>query len=745
MFGRYLVTNTIPEWRSRYLNYHHLKARHHRMSLGLRQAEEPLLPSKAPAPTPVPVSSAGDEERRLRREYGRNFDRVDQFYVERVAEDGAAVLAAASTLNLLGMGPPPPVELQVFGGPLGLPSVSVMSVSLASMAPPPEHSSRPEQIRRSLWRVFDELSRLERFCELNRQGFEELVEKVRQRPRGDYLADELQQNLESLSFYDRHRLKDLLRIIPTVYAEAFTSGNMFEAMVTLSQRPDGTSNWRLFLLGLFMGLAVLLLLVALIWWFHTPATHFVQNNEVFLLFRSLGLAILLVWMWGVDLYICIRTGLNYVFLFNFDPRKHKTNYLRLFEIAACLTVVWLLALVLYLFSCSPPKPTPFFGRVWPPLWPLILWCICIVLFVAYQISARLSFIRELVRIFLAPLFRMRFRDSFIADQLVSLSIIWQDIVFSICFYTSDAWSHECRCLHANAYLKSLVTIIPSFLRMVQCFRQHYDNAERWWVPTKVLGNAGKYSSSIVVSVLSALRSKTKYDALTWVWLVAVVINTVYNFSWDISQDWGLMKRGNTVRPLLRDVLVFRPPALYYCAMGLDLLLRLMWTLTISPGTILLVSKMRMDVLMTIIAAVEIFRRGMWNVFRIENEHVHQFKPATPVPTPASTPASTPAVTPDVTPAQSRRGSPCCLLGTTPAQSTRTSPCCLMGATPTQSTRVSPWVGPSAIAAAAVTAAAQAAAAAGAPPAVAPVAELEMEPLSLSDPQPLEQGEQKEGS
>lgn len=58
--------------------------------------------------------------------------------------------------------------------------------------------------------------------------------------------------------------------------------------------------------------------------------------------------------------------------------------------------------------------------------------------------------------------------------------------------------------------------------------------------------------------------------------------------------------------------------MYYIAIPSNLILRLMWTLTISPESIGIV--MNPLIFAAILSAVEIFRRAQWNLYRLENEH-----------------------------------------------------------------------------------------------------------------------------
>jgi hypothetical protein len=49
-------------------------------------------------------------------------------------------------------------------------------------------------------------------------------------------------------------------------------------------------------------------------------------------------------------------------------------------------------------------------------------------------------------------------------------------------------------------------------------------------------------------------------------------------------------------------------------------MRVLWTLTISPEAIN--SLLHPDLFTTLLAAIEIYRRCLWNLFRVENEQLN---------------------------------------------------------------------------------------------------------------------------
>lgn len=58
---------------------------------------------------------------------------------------------------------------------------------------------------------------------------------------------------------------------------------------------------------------------------------------------------------------------------------------------------------------------------------------------------------------------------------------------------------------------------------------------------------------------------------------------------------------------------------YYFGIIEDLILRFSWTLSMS---LIQAGYIEGDVMMTILSPLEVFRRFIWNYFRLENEHLN---------------------------------------------------------------------------------------------------------------------------
>ncbi|THD00369.1 hypothetical protein EYZ11_000096 [Aspergillus tanneri] len=100
-----------------------------------------------------------------------------------------------------------------------------------------------------------------------------------------------------------------------------------------------------------------------------------------------------------------------------------------------------------------------------------------------------------------------------------------------------------------------------------------------------------------------------------------LLNAVYCSVWDLAMDWSL---GN-------------PPWVYYVAMGLNVIVRFNWIFY----AIFTKDIQHSAVLSFAVSFAEICRRGVWTIFRVENEHctnVLLFRASRDVPLPYEVPS-----------------------------------------------------------------------------------------------------------
>nr|XP_023693901.1 xenotropic and polytropic retrovirus receptor 1 homolog [Paramormyrops kingsleyae] len=111
------------------------------------------------------------------------------------------------------------------------------------------------------------------------------------------------------------------------------------------------------------------------------------------------------------------------------------------------------------------------------------------------------------------------------------------------------------------------------------------------------------------------------DVFFYLLIIFSAINSCYTLVWDLKMDWGLFDRSAGENTFLREEIVYPQKAYYYCAIVEDVILRFAWTIQISLTT-LNIFPSASDILSTVLAPLEVFRRFVWNFFRLENEHLN---------------------------------------------------------------------------------------------------------------------------
>lgn len=426
--------------------------------------------------------------------------------------------------------------------------------------------------------------------------------------------------LTKYRFYrNRHHLEPLIRETEIVYARCFTEGHRTSAMKKLRFTDDGEKDSvSTFGFGLLGGIS-LALIVLIIYICSVVDSSLLDDLEpVLIIYRMISMILLMTWYWGMDMLIWSYYRINYVFIFEFNSKSH-TRYQNVLYAASLFTFLTATSLVLYLLCgiqyYDPTTQIPVFqwlSHIPPPAIPLTVIILLIIVFVFYSIRSQGWLILTIARTMAAPFVKVRFKDFFIADQLMSTVIVLFDIEFTICYFIVDAFQGSDTCRTSHLWIKPVIAILPSLWRFLQSLRRYFD------LKKKVhLFNAGKYLTGMIVALSSSLRQPTHgfdHGIFIW-WLIFVVISTIYSFYWDIQKDWTLFPTCCKMREHR-----MLPKGSYIFAGIFNFVLRILWTLTISP--FVLKDFGRTQLFSTILAALEVTRRAMWNVFRLENEQIN---------------------------------------------------------------------------------------------------------------------------
>ncbi|XP_017778007.1 PREDICTED: xenotropic and polytropic retrovirus receptor 1 isoform X1 [Nicrophorus vespilloides] len=600
-FAEHLSAHITPEWRKQYINYEEMKAM---LYVAVEEA---------------PCSESVDPEI-LNRHY-HSFDehffhycdkelkKINTFYAEKLAE----ATRKFATLN---------TELKT-------------SLAEARHRPKSHHNSdqpvtkkpaipprKIQEFKTAFSEFYLSLILLQNYQSLNHTGFRKILKKHDKLFSVDMGAKWHAECVEISHFYTNKDIDKLITHTENTFISSLESGDRQKAMKRLRVPPLGEqrSPWTTFKVGLFSGsFIVLLIAVVLSAIFHEGTS---ENLKIaFRLYRGPLLIIEFLFLMGVNVYGWRSSGVNHVLIFELDPRNHLSEQ-DLMELAAIFGVVWTLSILSFLYSSSLSIP--------PYVNPLSLTVIMLLFLVnplkVFRYDARYWFLKICVRMIGAPFFHVNFADFWLADQLNSLVAALLDFQFLLCFYFSNGNWLEAgdlgQCQEKNFIIRPIVNCIPAWIRFAQCLRRYRDSKEAF----PHLVNAGKYSSTFFSVIFATLRAfyNDQYEdpmdnPFLYLWIAASFISSCYAYTWDIKMDWGLFDKSAGENRFLREEIVYSSTFFYYFAIMIDLVLRFAWGLSFYLTENKFVSG---DLMTSILAPLEVFRRFVWNFFRLENEHLN---------------------------------------------------------------------------------------------------------------------------
>lgn len=351
------------------------------------------------------------------------------------------------------------------------------------------------------------------------------------------------------------------------------------------------------------------------------------RDPAFRLYRGVGNVTLCAWVWAGCVKVWRAYGVDYCRCIGLDPSNDHLA-------GACAVGMDLSFAFLLSFLCfakaqrlalqNPLEvPSPF-AHAFP------------ILLLAYTTQRLLlpwgskgkPGMLTFWRCVISPFYPAPFPYGLAGDALTSTSRVIVDLCFAFIYAFSGArsWLGSSAAAELKfdtvgsamwwaSYVAPALTLAPLWIRFQQCLRRARDDSARW--PN--LPNAGKYAAALLVGVWGAARSGVHSSPL---WVTAFAAATFYQFFWDVMMDWDLLSY-STASIGMRSRRLFPQRWVYPAAVITNFLLRFFWTVTIipeAPGRFLFTPAFQRT-LGPFVAAVEVIRRGMWAVFRVEAEHL----------------------------------------------------------------------------------------------------------------------------
>lgn len=237
-----------------------------------------------------------------------------------------------------------------------------------------------------------------------------------------------------------------------------------------------------------------------------------------------------------------------------------------------------------------------------------------------------------IRLVFSGFFPVQFGDFFLGDIVCSLTYSMSQFATLGCLTFND--SKEDKCRYEKLMWIGILSCLPSYWRFVQCVRRYFDSYD--WFPH--LLNAFKYLLGISFNAsLYWYKSWPQMQKFKVLLIVFGCLNSTLTSIWDLIMDWSLLQT-KSKNFLLRDDLYLcgkknwksgkyssKKKCIYYFIMVFDVVVRYEWVFYMVKNN---TDYVRHPLIALAMATLEILRRFVWVILRVENEHVanvHLFK------------------------------------------------------------------------------------------------------------------------
>ncbi|KAJ4956106.1 hypothetical protein NE237_012889 [Protea cynaroides] len=486
-----------------------------------------------------------------------------------------------------------------------------------------------KMIRGAFVELYKGLGLLKTYSSLNMLAFTKILKKF------DKVADQQASEnylkvVKRSHFISSDKVVRLADEVESIFTKHFTNDDRKKAMKYLRPQQQKESHMVTFLVGLFTGCFVTLFGVyAILAHLSGMFSAGGYMETIYPIFSMFALLSLHLFMYGCNLFMWKNTRINYNFIFEFSPStalKYRDAFLICTSLMTAVVGAMVVHLLLRSSGFSPTQVDAIPGV-------LLLFFISLLIcpFNIFYRSTRYYFIRVIRNIISSPFCKVLMVDFFMADQLTSQIPLLRHLESAACYLLAGSFeTHRYEMCHSSKLFRELAYVIsfsPYYWRAMQCARRWFDEGD-----VNHLANLGKYVSAMVAA--GARLTFGMQPTLLWKVIVIATssIATVYQLYWDFVKDWGVLN-SKSKNPWLRDELILKNKSIYYVSIVINLVLRLAWVETVMHFSLGSVEYRLLDFSL---ASLEIIRRGHWNFYRLENEHLNnvgKFRAIKTVPLP----------------------------------------------------------------------------------------------------------------
>ncbi|XP_052191603.1 phosphate transporter PHO1 [Diospyros lotus] len=491
-----------------------------------------------------------------------------------------------------------------------------------------------KMIRGAFVELYRGLGLLKTYSSLNMVAFTKILKKFdkvsSQQASNNYLKI-----VKRSHFISSDKVVRLMDEVECLFTKQFANNDRKKAMKFLRPQQLKDSHMVTFFVGLFTGCFVTLFTVyailAHLCGMFSPSqpTDAAYMETVYPVFSMFALLNLHLFMYGCNLFMWKSTRINYRFIFEFQPST-ALKFRDAFLICTSLMTAVVAAMVVHLILLSngfSPRQVDAIPGILLLLFIALLIC---PLNIFYR-PTRYCFLRVIRNIVCSPFYKVLMVDFFMADQLTSQIPLLRHMESTACYFMAGSFkTHRYETCKSGKFYRELAYVIsfaPYYWRAMQCARRWFDECD-----VKNLANLGKYVSAMVAAGARLTYARQSTDLWLVIVLITSLVATVYQLYWDFVQDWGFFNP-KSKNPWLRDDLILKNKGIYYVSIALNFVLRVAWVETVLR---LNVGMFESRLLEFLLASLEVIRRGHWNFYRLENEHLNnagKFRAVKAVPLP----------------------------------------------------------------------------------------------------------------